>query len=43
MTKKKLGTTKNETEYEKALSLGFYRIWDCGKIKWVYSIKKCPK
>jgi hypothetical protein len=28
------------TEYENMLLLGYDRIWDCGKVKWVYSIEE---
>ena len=27
----------NQTEYERALELGFDRIWDCGNGKWVWT------
>lgn len=34
MTKKKLKCGENQTEKERAEELGFYQIWDCGKIRW---------
>lgn len=37
MTKTKLGAGINQSEHERANELGFYKIWDCGKIKWVYT------
>lgn len=36
MTKTNINASINQTEYEKALELGFDRIWDCGKKTWVY-------
>ena len=36
MTRKKIGASENQTEYQKALELGFDRIWDCGKKTWLY-------
>jgi len=33
-TKKKLHAVDNQTEVQKAVELGMYRIWDCGKIRW---------
>jgi len=33
--KKTIGTDCNKTEWEQMQSLGFDRIWDCGKIKWI--------
>lgn len=38
MTKKILGCNEFQTEYERAQELGFDRIWDCGKISWVYNL-----
>lgn len=29
----------NETEYEAAFKLGYKRIWDCGKIRWLFKRK----
>jgi hypothetical protein len=37
MTKKNTKASPNQTEYERALELGFDRIWDCGKKTWVYN------
>lgn len=37
MTKKKIGAKEGQTEYERAKELGFHRIWDCGKTRWVLS------
>ena len=34
MTKKKLQCADTQTEYQRALELGYDRIWDCGKKKW---------
>lgn len=39
MTKKNLKAKDGQTEYERALELGFDRIWDCGKKTWVYRHK----
>lgn len=36
MTKKKIGAGKDQTEWERAAELGWFRIWDCGKRKWVF-------
>lgn len=36
MTKKNIGASKNQTEWEKALELGWSRMWDCGKKKWLW-------
>lgn len=36
MTKKRMEATRTQTEYERAQELGYDRIWDCGKIAWVY-------
>ena len=36
MTKKKLHASENQTEYQRALELGFDRIWDCGKKTWIF-------
>lgn len=38
MTKKKIGCPSDMTEHEHALQLGFARIWDCGKRRYVFSI-----
>lgn len=38
MTKKKIGCPANLTESEYCKSLGFYRIWDCGKQRWRFKI-----
>lgn len=35
MTKNKIGAAENQTEYERAKELGFARIWDCGKTRWI--------
>lgn len=37
MQKKKIGCPPNMTEKEYCESLGYYRVWDCGKIRWKYS------
>jgi hypothetical protein len=37
MTKKKLQCGTNETEYQKAMILGWDRIWDCGKKRWCFN------
>lgn len=37
---KKYGVPLEMTEYEMTKSLGFYRIWDCGLIKYVYTNKE---
>ena len=37
MTKKKIGATDEQTESEKAAELGYFRIWDCGKIRWRFT------
>jgi transposase-like protein len=36
MTKKKINCKESQTERERALELGYARIWDCGKKKWIY-------
>ena len=36
MTKKNMKCPPDMTEREYALSLGWNRVWDCGKIRWVY-------
>ena len=36
MTKKKIGCPHNMTEHKYALQLGFARIWDCGKKRYIY-------
>lgn len=36
-TKAKLGAASGQTEHERALELGLYRIYDCGKIRWVWN------
>jgi hypothetical protein len=33
------GTHEGNTEYELALTLGLYRIWDCGKRRWGIELK----
>lgn len=38
--KKKINCPPELTEREFCESLGYTRIWDCGKIKWVYKINK---
>lgn len=35
-TRAKLKCAPGETELEKATSLGMIRVWDCGKIRWVF-------
>ena len=36
MSKTKMKASENQTEYERALELGFDRIWDCGKKTWIF-------
>ena len=36
MKKSSIGADENQTEHERALELGFLRIWDCGKKTWIY-------
>lgn len=36
MTKKTMNAHNGQKEHERALELGYARIWDCGKKKWVY-------
>ena len=43
MTRKSLGCSPRQTEKQRAEELGFYRIWDCGKIRWKLKIKKAEK
>lgn len=38
MSKRKLGCPGNISEHEYALSLGYSRIWDCGKKRFVFEI-----
>ena len=38
MTRKKIGASSTQTEYQRALELGFDRIWDCGKKTWIFEI-----
>lgn len=38
MTKKKMECPEGMTEKERALELGFARIWDCGKKRWELSL-----
>jgi hypothetical protein len=38
MTKKKLNTSTEQTEKQRALELGYSRIWDCGKKLWSFNI-----
>jgi len=40
MTKTKIGASDEQTEYERALELGYDRIWDCGKKTWEYKMEK---
>ena len=35
-TRTKLGAANGQTEYARAQELGYSRIWDCGKIRWVF-------
>lgn len=37
MMKSKIGAADGQTENERALELGYYRIWDCGKKKWTFN------
>lgn len=37
-TKEKIGATDTQTESERAAELGWARIWDCGKTRWVLPI-----
>jgi transposase-like protein len=39
MTKKKLNCPPEKTEKEYCLELGWNRVWDCGKIRWVWENK----
>ena len=36
--KKKIGCPENMTEYQYVKTLGYNRIWDCGKDVWVYEL-----
>lgn len=36
-TKSKLKAAENQTELERAHELGMSRVWDCGKVRWVWS------
>lgn len=38
MTKTKIGCPKNKTEKEFLEEQEFYRVWDCGKKRWVYNV-----
>ena len=35
MKKKNIGATTDQTEYQRAIELGYDRIWDCGKKTWI--------
>lgn len=37
MTKAKIGAKPGQTEEERAEELGWYRLYDCGKKKWVFT------
>lgn len=37
MTRKSMGASEGQTEYERAVELKFDRIWDCGKMVWEYN------
>lgn len=37
MAKNKIGALSNQTEKEKTKELGWNRIWDCGKKRWIYN------
>jgi hypothetical protein len=37
MMKSIIGAAPEQTEEERALELGWYRIYDCGKKKWVFN------
>lgn len=36
MQKKKIGCLPNITEKEYCETMGYYIVWDCGKIRWEY-------
>jgi hypothetical protein len=36
--KSKIGCPKDMTEHEYCMQMGLYRIWDCGKIRWIYDL-----
>lgn len=38
MTKKIMGCPKEITERDFAATLGWFRVWDCGKKSWIYSL-----
>lgn len=38
MMKSKTGCPKDMKEHEWAAQNGFYRVWDCGKVKWKYKV-----
>jgi len=40
--KKKTGCPKGMTEREWCMERGLYRIWDCGKKKWIYQLSRTP-
>jgi len=42
-TKSKMNTPEDMTEHEHALLDGWYRVWDCGKIRFVYKFEKNNK
>lgn len=35
-TRRKLGAAAGQTEFARATELGYIRIWDCGKTRWIY-------
>lgn len=36
-TKQKLGAAPGQSEHERAIELGMTRVWDCGKVRWVWT------
>ena len=38
MQKKNIGAREDQTEYERAIELGYDRIWDCGKKTWTIQL-----
>jgi hypothetical protein len=38
MRKSKTNCPVNKTEKAHLLEMGYSRIWDCGKIRWIYKI-----
>jgi very-short-patch-repair endonuclease/transposase/virulence-associated protein VapD len=38
--KKYINCKEGQTEKERMIELGYKRIWDCGKIKWIYYLHK---